>query len=213
MNFKTLVENVLEDRDVYTVESLLSYSIWDAYVVRLPDIKKYIKKDGMYKRGARVIVPVFKPDDENEVTLKAKELIAINGTNLIQSIKRLREWSMKNLTEERIKELGYDDKSDRYSFYPLAGLRLGVAKNIIEKDTYGFLIIPAKERGIDGKSPFSTTYVYDMCHALSAHIRSIPYRDFVMRSKRNNIDEYKTFSEYNIDKETEENWGDILSEL
>ena len=104
ITFKLLVENVIDNKDIYTVDELKDYEIWETNIKNLPVIKKQIQKDGLYQQGARILVPVFDTPD-NEITDKIKELININGDSIIKTIKELRVWAKDNITPERKKEL------------------------------------------------------------------------------------------------------------
>jgi hypothetical protein len=88
MKFKTLFENMVGEKDTYTLEELKNYKIWESNISFLPDIKKYIKRKGFYNHGIRVIVPVL--HETNEVEAKAKEIVEQNDPlSLIVNIKKL----------------------------------------------------------------------------------------------------------------------------
>lgn len=207
MNFKVLVENIINEKDLYTVRDLKGYRIWETNIKNLPIIKKEIKKDGLYSAGVRVLVPVFETKD-NEITDKIKELININGDNIVKTIRELRDWAKNNITPERKKELGYEDDDTFVVNSTQPGLGLALAKTLVESYSKGFLVAPL--RSFTGHR--LTSYVFNLRDKLNSSIINVEYKDFVKISNWRKIDVYKEFHQFN-DKEVEQEWGDIISEL
>lgn len=208
ITFKLLVENVIDSKDIYTVDELKDYEIWETNIKNLPVIKKQIQKDGLYQQGARILVPVF-DTPENEITDKIKELIKVNGDSVIKAIKELRVWAKDNITPERKKELGIeeDDTHIRNSTEP--GLSLGTAKTFVETYAKSILVIP-ESLSVHGKN---LHYVHDRIgQKLSISIWYQEYKDFKKIAEWRKIKAYKEFFQFN-DKEVEQEWGDIVSEL
>jgi hypothetical protein len=210
MYFKTLVENIIDNKDIYTVDELKNYVIWETNIKNLPIVRKAIKKDGSYKAGARILVPIFDTPD-NEITEKIKELININGEQIIKTIKELRIWAKDNITPERKKELGYkeDDSYIKNSAEP--GLGLQIAKTLVEAYSKGLLVAPLDVF----KDP--TTNVFDnignRLDMLNIYIPIQNYKDFKKICEWRNINAYKEYFEYNVDKDVERVWGRALDVL
>jgi hypothetical protein len=208
MYFKTLVENIIDNKDIYTVDELKNYVIWETNIKNLPIVRKAIKKDGSYKAGARILVPVFDTPD-NEITDKIKELININGDGIIKTIKELRIWAKDNITPERKKELGIEEDDSYIKNSTEPGLGLAVAKALVESYSKGILIIPKSLR-IYRKN---LHYVHDRIgQKLSISIPKQEYKDFKKIAGWRKIKAYKEFFQFN-DKEVEQGWGDIVSGL
>jgi len=212
MNFNFLVENIIDNKDIYTVNELKDYVIWVTNIKNLPTVKQQIQKNKLYQQGARVLVPVFDAPN-NEITDKAKELVNINGENVIKSIKELRTWAQDNVTPERKKELGIKEvdtyliNSTKSGLSLGAGLSLGVSKALIEAYSKGILVMP--------KSTYIkyTNYVYDILgRKLHIIIRNEEYKDFKKIAEWRQIKAYKEFFQFN-DKEVEQDWGGIIDEL
>ncbi len=213
MKFETLFENMVGGKDTYTLEELKNYKIWESNIFFLPDVKKYFKRKGFYNHGARVIVPVLQ--ETNEVEAKAKEIIEQNGSrNLIGNIKKLRAWTKENVSVNRIRELGLNRSGPSDSPTPHNELSLYNAKNLIERYSKGYLIIP-KEMTRPPKAQqigYGTEGVYDMNREIGVSNSNIHYNIFVKIN--DDIALFKNFSEYKtLDKETEQAWGDVLDEL
>lgn len=208
MNFKALVENIIDSKDIYTIDELKSYRIWETNIKNLPTIKKQIKEDGLYAAGVRVLVPIFDAPD-NEITNKTKELVNINGENVIKAIKELRAWAQDNITPERKKELGIKEDDSYIVNSTKPGLGLAVSKALVEAYSKGVLVVPVSTF----KEHRLTSYVYDtMGQKLHIIIHSLEYKDFKKISGWRNINAYKEFYQFD-DKETEEDWGDVISGL
>jgi hypothetical protein len=208
ITFKLLVENVIDSKDIYTIDELKDYEIWQTNIKNLPVIKKQIQKDSLYQQGARILVPVFDTPD-NEITDKIKELININRDSIIKTIKELRVWAKDNITPKRKKELGIkeDDTYIKNSTEP--GLGLGTAKTFVEAYSTGILIIP-ESLSINRKN---LHYVHDRIgQKLSISIPNQEYKDFKKIAGWRKIKAYKEFFQFN-DKEVEQGWGDIVSGL
>lgn len=209
MYFKQLVEDIINNKDIYTVDELRNYVIWVTNIKNLISIRKTIKKDGLYEAGARILVPVFDTPD-NEVTEKTKELININGENMIKSIKDLRIWAKDNITPERKKELGYENDGT-YSYIKKSlepGLSLALAKALVEAYSKGILVIP---RSVHINN---THYVHDnLGQKLHMIIYNQDYKEFKKIAGWRNINTYKEYFEYSVDKDVEQVWRRALDVL
>jgi hypothetical protein len=212
MKFQTLFENMVGEKDTYTLEELKNYKIWESNIYFLPDVKKYIKRKGFYNHGARVIVPLLQ--ETNEVEAKAKEIIEQNDSrNLIGNIKKLRAWTKENVPAQRLQKLGLNRSGPSDSPTRYNELSLYNAKNLIEKYSKGYLIIPEemtrlpKSQLLGPRNP-----VPNMNLEIDVFCKDIPYSSFVKIN--DDITHFKNFSEYKtLDKETEQAWGDVLDEL
>lgn len=209
MNFKQLVENIIDSKDIYTIDELKNYKIWETNIKNLPTIKNQIKKDGLYAAGVRVLVPIFDAPD-NEITDKIKELIRVNGDSIIKTIKELRAWAQDNITPERKKELGIKEDDSYIVNSTKPGLGLAVSKALVEAYSKGILVVPISTF----KEHRLTSYVYDTIgQKLQIIIHNLEYKDFRKISLGwRLIKAYKEFYQFN-DKEVEQEWGDIVSGL
>ena len=213
MKFKTLFENMVGEKDTYTLEELKNYKIWESNISFLPDIKKYIKRKGFYNHGIRVIVPVL--HETNEVEAKAKEIVEQNDPlSLIGNIKKLRAWTKENVSVNRLRELGLNRSGPSDSPTPYNELSLYHAKNLIEMYSKGYLIIPEEITRLPKATEvgYHSGTVYNMNLEIYVHCRSMPYSSFAKIN--NDVTHFKNFSEYKtLDKETEQAWGNVLDEL
>lgn len=208
MCFKQLVEDIINNKDIYTVDELRNYVIWETSIKNLSKVKKRIKTDGLYDAGARVLVPVFNtPDDE--IAEKIKELINVNDVgDLIKNIRELRIWAQDNITPERKKELGYNDDDTLIKNSTKPGLGLALAKSLVEAYSKGLLIIP---RSVYKNN---SNYVYDnLGNRLNISIPNQNYKDFKKISEWRKINAYKEYFEYNVDKDVQQAWGRALDVL
>jgi hypothetical protein len=213
MKFKTLFENMVGEKDIYTLDELKNYRIWDANVAYLPQIKKYIKKKGFYNHGARVVIPVLQ--ETNEVEVKAKEIIEQNDSrNLIGNIKKLRAWTKENVSVNRLRELGLNRSGPSDSPTPYNELSLYHAKNLIEKYSKGYLIMPVKMTHLPKASQigYRSESIPNMNIEIGVYCKDMSNNSF--QKINEGITHFKNFSEYKtLDKETEQAWGDVLDEL
>jgi hypothetical protein len=212
MKLKTLFENMVGEKDIYTFSELKNYKIWDSNIAYLPKVKKYIKKKGLYNHGARVIVPVLY--QTNEIEAKAKEIVEENDPlSLISNIKKLRAWTKENVSVNRIRELGLNQTGPSDAPARYMELSLYHAKNLIEMYSKGYLIIPEEITRLPKATEvgYHSGTVYNMNLEIFVHCSSIPYSSFEKINQ--GIALFKNFSEYKIDKETEQAWGDVLDEL
>jgi hypothetical protein len=213
MKFKTLFENMVEEKDTYTLDELKNYRIWEANIAYLPLIKKYIKRKGFYNHGARVIVPVL--HESNEVEAKAKEIIEQNTpTNLIGNIKKLRAWTKENVSVDRLRELRLNQSGPYDSPTRHNELSLYHAKNLIEMYSRGYLIIPIEITRLPKASQvgYHVSSIPNMNIEIGVHCKDMPNSSFEKINE--GIAHFKNFSEYKtLDKETEQAWGNVLDEL
>jgi len=213
MKFKTLFENMVGEKDTYTLNELKNYRIWDANVAYLPQIKKYIKKKGFYNHGARVVIPVLQ--ETNEVEVKAKEIVEKNNPlSLISNIKELRAWVKETLSVNRIRELGLNQSGPYDSSSRSNELSLYHAKNLIEIYSKGYLVIPIEMTRLP-KAPqigYRSESIPNMNIEIGVYCKDMPNSSFEKINE--GITHFKNFSEYKtLDKETEQAWGDVLDEL
>jgi hypothetical protein len=212
MKFKTLFENMVDEKDTYTLDELKNYKIWDANIAYLPQVKKYIKRKGFYNHGARVIVPVLQ--ETNEVEAKAKEIVEQNDPlSLIGNIKKLRAWVKENISINRIRELGLNQSGPYSSPAGFNDLSLYHAKNLTEKYSKGYLIIPKKITRLPKATQvgYNSSTVYNM--NLEIGVLCSTMSDFDFQKINQDVALFKDFSEYKIDRETEQAWGEVLDEL
>jgi hypothetical protein len=212
MKFKTLFENIVKEKDTYTLEELKNYKIWDANIAYLPKVKKYIKKKGLYNHGARVIIPALQ--ETNKVEAKAKEIVEQNDPlSFIGNIKKLRAWTKENVSVQILQDLRLNQPGPSDSPVQYNKLSLYHAKKIIERYSKGYLIIPKKITRLP-KAPqvgYNSSTVYNM--NLEIDVLCSTMSDFDFQKINQDVALFKNFSEYKIDKETEQAWGDVLDEL
>lgn len=208
MDFKLLVEETLNEHgDIYTVEELRGgYSVWEVSGRRMKEIQRFLKKNGYYKLGIRGLVPDIEP--RNEIEQKAKELFANQSkTDFYEIQSKVHRWVNSNLSNERIKEIEEE--------YRKKGLRGPILVSVIVPN-YGLLVIPFK------KSETSQEYEQrqELMDKLVTDLRDLRISThflhglhFIKDMDELGITQFKVYKEYDLDKETEQAWGDVASEL
>lgn len=208
MDFKLLVEQALNEHgDIYTVEELRSgYSVWEVSGRRMKEIQRYLKRNGYYKLGIRGLVADIEP--RNEIEQKAKEIFANQSkTDFFEIQSKLHRWVNSNLSNERVEEIEEE--------YRKKGLRgpIIVSVKILN---YGLLVIPHK------KSETSQEYEQrqELMDKLVTDLRELRISThfmfglhFIKDMDELGITQFKVYKEYDLDKETEQAWGDVASEL
>lgn len=208
MDFKLLVEQALNEHgDIYTVEELRSgYSVWEVSGRRMKEIQRFLKKNGYYKLGIRGLVPDIEP--RNEIEQKAKEIFANQSkTDFYKIQSKLHRWVNSNLSNERVKEIEEE--------YRKKGLRGPIIVSV-KIPNYGLLVIPHK------KSETSQEYEQrqELMDKLVTDLRELRISThfifglhFIKDMDELGITQFKVYKEYDLDKETEQAWGDVASEL
>lgn len=208
MDFKLLVEETLNEHgDIYTVDELRSnYSIWKVSSRRMKEIQHTLKKYGYYKLGIRGLVADVEP--RNEIEQKAKEIFANQSKNDFYEIQsRVHRWVNSNLSNERVKEIEEE--------YEKKGLR-GPILVSVKIPNYGLIVIPHK------KSETSQEYEQrqEVMDRLVTKLRNMRISTqflfglhFIQDMDELGITQFKVYKEYDLDKETEQAWGDVASEL
>lgn len=208
MDFKLLVEETLNEHgDIYTVDELRSnYSIWKVSSRRMKEIQHTLKKYGYYKLGIRGLVADVEP--RNEIEQKAKEIFANQSKNDFYEIQsRVHRWVNSNLSNERVKEIEEE--------YEKKGLR-GPILVSVKIPNYGLIVIPHK------KSETSQEYEQrqEVMDRLVTKLRNMSISTqflfglhFIQDMDELGITQFKVYKEYELDKETEQDWEGVLSEL
>jgi hypothetical protein len=202
MNFKELYEAIIgEHGDVYTVEELLKrYSKWEVSARKMKDIVRLLRQKGYYKLGIRGLVPDVEP--RNEIEQKAKELVAAPNFEFWRAHSALTEWIKDNLTEEQ--------KIKIYQQYGTSSM--GAIENIALKIfTYGLIIFPPDFGGgsYDEEKEIKRKLNEDLKSIFVGNHFAYLEKD----TKEWGITQFKVYKEYDLDKETDKEWGDIASEL
>lgn len=208
MDFKLLVEETLNEHgDIYTVEELRSgYSIWEVSGRRMNEIQRFLKKQGYYKLGIRGLVADVEP--RNEIEQKAKEIVANKSKRDFYDIQsEIHRWVNTNLPKERVKEIEEE--------YRKKGLRDPILVSV-KVVNLGLIVIPIK------KSETSQEYEkrQELMDKLVTSLRDVRISthfmfglNFIKDMDELGITQFKVYKEYDLDKETEQAWGDIASEL
>lgn len=201
-------ETLNEHGDFYTVQELSTkdFSVWEVSARRMKEIQRYLKKQGYYKIGIRGLIPEIEP--RNEIEQKAKEIfINKSKTDFYEIQSDVHRWVNSNLSKERVKEIEEE--------YEKKGLR-GPILVSVKIPNYGLMVIPHKK--------FETDQEYEQRQELMDKL-VIGLRDlriavhflhklhFEQEMKELGIKLFKVYKEYDLDKETEQAWGDIASEL
>jgi len=208
VDFKLLVEETLDEHgDIYTVEELRSgYSIWEVSGRRMNEIQRFLKKQGYYKLGIRGLVADIEP--RNEIEQKAKEIVANRSKrNFFEIQSEIHRWVNTNLPKERVKEIEEE--------YRKKGLRDPVLVSV-KVINLGLLVIPHKKsetsQEYEQRQQLMDKLVTDLRELrISTHFMFGLH--FIKDMDELGITQFKVYKEYNLDKETEQAWGDIASEL
>lgn len=219
MDFKLLVEQVLDDHgDIYTLDELTrgnptpwgdyvgGYTILEGGARSMDIIQRHLRKKGYYKLGVRGVVIDIEP--RNEIEQKAREIFKENP-NLdffkIQSL--LNRWIEANLSKERVKEIQkeFEEKRLRDPIYTAVKLVF-----------FGLIIIPYKkaetDKDYEERKEF-TKKIYEEFKDLRIAPRTIHGLHLRSDMEEFGVTKFKVYKEYDLDKETEQQWGDIISEL
>ena len=216
MDFKLLVEETLNEHgDVYTLDEITrgnptpyvgGYITLEAGARSMDIIQRHLRKKGYYKLGVRGVVIDIEP--RNEIEQKAREIFKENP-NLdffkIQSV--LNRWIEANLTKERVKEIQKEFEEKRFRDPVYTAVKLVF---------FGLIIIPYKkaetDKDYEERKEF-TNKIYEEFRDLGIAPRH--YIGLQLRSAMEDIgvSRFKVYKEYDLDKETEQSWGDIVSEL
>ena len=216
MDFKLIVEETLNEHgDVYTLDEITrgnptpyvgGYITLEAGARSMDIIQRHLRKKGYYKLGVRGVVIDIEP--RNEIEQKAREIFKENP-NLdffkIQSV--LNGWIEANLSKERVKEIQKEFETKRFRDPVYTAVKLVF---------FGLIIIPYKkaetDKDYEERKEF-TNKIYEEFRDLGIAPRN--YHGLQLRSAMEEIgvSRFKVYKEYDLDKETEQAWGDIASEL
>jgi hypothetical protein len=207
MNFKQLYEAVVgEHGDIYTVEELSTMSKWEVSAIRIKDIQRMLRQKGYYKMGIRGLIPDVEP--RNEIEVKAKELFASTPKFEYWRVhSELTKWIQTDLPKKRKWEI-YKEHSEKSMATPDQ-----VALKVL---TYSLIIFPEKftsptgERDYDREKEVKEELHKDL---KSMFIGSHFALGFEKEVKEWGVTQFKVYKEYDLDKETDQAWGDIASEL
>ena len=216
MDFKLIVEEALNEHgDVYTLDEITrgnptpyvgGYITLEAGARSMDIIQRHLRRGGYYKLGVRGVVIDIEP--RNEIEEKAREIFKENpklGFFEVQS--KLQNWLENNLSKERVKEIQkeFEEKGFRGPVY--------TAVQIV---FFGLIIIPYKKAETD--KDYEQRYEFtDKLYEEFKDLRIAPrnYHGLHLKSAMEEIgvSRFKVYKEYDLDKETEQAWGDIASEL
>jgi hypothetical protein len=216
VDFKLIVEEALNEHgDVYTLDEITrgnptpyvgGYITLEAGARSMDIIQRHLRRGGYYKLGVRGVVIDIEP--RNEIEQKAREIFKENP-NLdffkIQSV--LNGWIEANLSKERVKEIQKEFETKRFRDPVYTAVKLVF---------FGLIIIPYKkaetDKDYEERKEF-TNKIYEEFRDLGIAPRN--YHGLQLRSAMEEIgvSRFKVYKEYDLDKETEQAWGDIASEL
>lgn len=216
MDFKLIVEEALNEHgDVYTLDEITrgnptpyvgGYITLEVSARSMDIIQRHLRRGGYYKLGVRGVVIDIEP--RNEIEEKAREIFKENpklGFFEVQS--KLQNWLENNLSKERVKEIQkeFEEKGFRGPVYTAVQLVF-----------FGLIIIPYKKAETD--KDYEQRYEFtDKLYEEFKDLRIAPrnYHGLHLKSAMEEIgvSRFKVYKEYDLDKETEQAWGDIASEL
>lgn len=216
MDFKLIVEEALNEHgDVYTLDEITrgnptpyvgGYITLEAGARSMDIVQRHLRRGGYYKLGVRGVVINIEP--RNEIEQKAREIFKENP-NLdffkVQSV--LNRWIEANLSKERVKEIQKEFEEKRFRDPVYTAVKLVF---------FGLIIIPYKkaetDKDYEERKEF-TNKIYEEFRDLGIAPRN--YNGLQLRSAMEElgVTRFKVYKEYDLDKETEQSWGDIVSEL
>ena len=216
MDFNLLVEETLNEHgDMYTLHELTrgnptpyvgGYTTLEAGARSMDIIQRHLRRKGYYKLGVRGVVIDIEP--RNEIEQKAREIFKENpklGFFEVQS--KLQNWLENNLTKERVIEIRNEfiEKGFRDPVYTAVQLVF-----------FGLIIIPYKhaetDKDYEERKEF-TNKLYEEFKDLRIAPRHYHGLHLKIAMEEIGVSRFKVYKEYDLDKETEEQWGDIASEL
>lgn len=216
MDFKLIVEEALNEHgDIYTLDEITrgnptpyvgGYITLEAGAKSMDIIQRHLRRGGYYKLGARGVVIDIEP--RNEIEQKARETFKENP-NLdffkVQSV--LNRWIEANLSKERVKEIQKEFEEKRFRDPVYTAVKLV---------SFGLIIIPYKKAETDKdyeERKELTNKIYEEFRDLGIAPRN--YHGLQLRSAMEElgVTQFKVYKEHDLDKETEQAWGDIASEL
>ena len=216
MDFKLIVEEALNEHgDIYTLDEITrgnptpyvgGYITLEAGAKSMDIIQRHLRRGGYYKLGARGVVIDIEP--RNEIEQKARETFKENP-NLdffkVQSV--LNRWIEANLSKERVKEIQKEFEEKRFRDPVYTAVKLV---------SFGLIIIPYKKAETDKdyeERKELTNKIYEEFRDLGIAPRN--YHGLQLRSamEKLGVTQFKVYKEHDLDKETEQAWGDIASEL
>ena len=216
MDFKLIVEEALNEHgDIYTLDEITrgnptpyvgGYITLEAGAKSMDIIQRHLRRGGYYKLGARGVVIDIEP--RNEIEQNARETFKENP-NLdffkVQSV--LNRWIEANLSKERVKEIQKEFEEKRFRDPVYTAVKLV---------SFGLIIIPYKKAETDKdyeERKELTNKIYEEFRDLGIAPRN--YHGLQLRSAMEElgVTQFKVYKEHDLDKETEQAWGDIASEL
>jgi len=203
MNFKALVERVIgEHGDIYTVEEISTeYNKWEVSGIKMKSIQRLLRQKGYYEMGIKGLVPDVEP--RNEIEKRAKELVDDNISNFEfwKAHAGLHHWINRNLTKERLAEICQEyDTTDRNV----------VENTALKVFTYGLIIFSPEIYKKENEKEIKKQLSEDL---KSLRVGTHFALDFNKDVKRWKVTQFRVYKEYNLDKETEQQWGNIASAL
>ena len=216
MDFKLIVEEALNEHgDVYTLDEITrgnptpyvgGYITLEAGARSMDIIQRHLRKKGYYKLGVRGVVIDIEP--RNEIEQKAREIFKENpNLDFFKIQSELNRWIEANLSKERVKEIQKEFEEKRFRDPVYTAVKLVF---------FGLIIIPYKkaetDKDYEERKEF-TNKIYEEFRYLGIAPRH--YIGLQLRSAMEDIgvSRFNIYKEYDLDKETEQSWGDIASEL
>jgi len=190
--------------EVYTIEELLGvYSKLEVSTIKMDKIQTFLQRNGYSSRGVKCLVPDIKA--ENEIESKAKEIIEnTKNFDFWRVHMQLHAWVDASLSKDTVEKIRkeYDGR------YTKVVTSSEVDLIALERFLYGLIIIP------DLKVENKQKYVKDLIHKL-LDIGVAPHYATMFRTvvRLYNISQFKVYKKYNVDKNTERAWGDLVDEL
>lgn len=217
MDFKLLVEQALNEHgDIYTLDELTrgnptpyvgGYVTLEAGARSMNVIQRHLRRKGYYELGIRGVVVDIEP--RNEIEEKAKEIFKENpnlGYFELQSM--LNRWVNEHLTPLRVGEIGKEYVKKRYDS-PIV-----VATKLI---FFGLIVIPYKrletDKEFEERKKFTSNLYEEFRNLYGIAPRTIHGLHLKEYMEELGVTRFKVYKEYDLDKETEQQWGDIVSEL
>jgi hypothetical protein len=167
------------------------------------NIQKYLINSKLYDEGVKILIPIVTAS--NVILQKAKEIADNDPSNIIANVKALRSWAQNNVSDKRLKELGYKSDSSNASHYGKS-LSLAIAKTISEIFIKNYIAIPnqvLKKYFSDSLHEF-TNKLYENVGEYSVRQLKLPSFDNI---------QYKEYNPYNLTKQSKDMFGGILNAI
>lgn len=215
MDFKLIVEEALNEHgDVYTLDEITKsstsggFSNLEAGARKMKIIQRFLKREGYYKLGIRGLVADIEP--RNEIEQKAKEILKENPElGFYELLSKVEHWIADNLPRERKIELYTEYEQKRWRSPQHTAVKILF---------FGLIVVPYTK--IDTQQNYEQRQklldgLIEGIKNLKIGIAPRGYNAHYLREdvRQLGVTQFKVYKEYDLDKETEQSWGDIASEL